>query len=272
MTTSAQQLAMETLPAEFPAPWASDWGHDRYGLWMGLTLGRVRQGFRWIPPGRFMMGSPPDEAERFDNETQHEVNLSQGFWLAETTCTQAVWETVMGDNPSRFKGAERPVELISWEEVMAFIVRLNERVQVLSLRLPTEAEWEYACRAGTHTPFWFGQNITTEQVNFYGELPYAGGAKGETRGETVDVKVLPCNGWGLYQMHGNVWEWCSDWYGEYSVDKVQDPKGPERGERRVLRGGGWASSGGTSVRSARRNPRTPDYRIDFIGFRLARGQ
>ena len=204
MRSSAQQLALETLPAEFPAPWASDWGQDRYGLWMGLTINEVRHAFRWIPPGAFMMGAPPEEAERLDDEIQHEVVLSQGFWMAETTCTQALWEVVMGDNPSRFKGAERPVEQVSWEEVMALIAHLNVRLEGLRLRLSTEAEWEYACRAGTHTPFWFGQNITTEQVNFYGALPYAGGAKGETRNETVDVKALPCNGWGLYQMHGNV--------------------------------------------------------------------
>ncbi len=271
MASSAQQLAPETLPSEFPALWASDWGQDRHGLWMGLTIGEVRQAFRWIPPGVFKMGSPPKEAERLDDETQHEVILNQGLWLAETTCTQALWEVVMGDNPSEYKGAERPVEQVSWELVMAFVARLNERVEGLNLRLPTEAEWEYGCRVGTQTPFCFGQNITTEEANFNGTYPYAGGAKGENRGETVDVKALPCNGWGLYQMHGNVWEWCSDWYGEYPVDKVQDPKGPESGERRVLRGGGWYTYG-RHARSAQRYRDLPDDRYHGIGFRLARGQ
>jgi formylglycine-generating enzyme required for sulfatase activity len=271
MTVNARQAALAKLPSEFPTPWASDWGVDSYGLWMGLIVGGVRQAFRWIPPGRFLMGSPPDEVERLDNEAQHEVILSKGLWLAETTCAQALWEAVMGKNPSRFKGAERPVEQVSWEDAMTFIERLNAQVDDLNLRLPTEAEWEYACRAGTPTPFWFGGNITTEQVNYHGDYSYAGGEKGEYRAETMEVKALPCNGWGLYQMHGNVWEWCSDWYGEYPEGPVTDPVGPNTGEGRVLRGGSWDSDGG-GARSARRSSGAPDDRSIFIGFRLARGQ
>jgi sulfatase modifying factor 1 len=271
MTVNARQAALATLPSEFPTPWASDWGVDPYGLWMGLVYGGVRQGFRWIPPGRFLMGSPPQEAERLDNEVQHEVVLSQGFWLADTAYTQALWEAVMGRNPSRFQGAERPVEQVSWDDVMGFIERLNAQVEGLNLRLPTEAEWEYACRAGTRTPFWFGDQITTDQVNYDGNHPYGRGRKGEYREQTVEVKALPCNGWGLYQMHGNVWEWCSDWYGAYPDGPVTEPVGPESGERRVLRGGSWVSDGGLA-RSAQRNDVTPDYRYLYAGFRLARGQ
>ncbi len=271
MTANVLQAALETLPYRFPASWASDWGQDRYGLWMGLIIGDVRQVFRWIPPGRFMMGSPSKEAERLDGEVQHEVVLSEGFWLADTSVTQALWEVVMDKTPSKYGGAERPVEQVSWVEVMPFITRFNERIAGLGLRLPTEAEWEYACRAGTQTPFWFGANITTDQVNYDGNHPYAGGEKGEDRQETVEVKALPCNGWGLYQMHGNVWEWCDDWYGEYPVESVTDPQGPESGGRRVLRGGSWYYFGG-NARSARRNFYTPDYRDFDTGFRLARGQ
>ena len=271
MSVNARDAALATLPSEFPTPWASDWGVDPNGLWIGLVFSGVRQAFRWIPPGRFLMGSPPEEAERLDNEVQHEVILSEGFWLAETACTQALWEAVMGQNLSYFKGAERPVELVSWEDAVAFIERLNAQVDGLNLRLPTEAEWEYACRAGTRTPFWFGDDITTEQVNYDGNYPYAGGKKGEFRAATVEVKALHCNGWGLYQMHGNVWEWCSDWYGDYPKGPVADPVGAETGGRRVLRGGSWGSHG-RNARSARRDHSAPDGRTHDIGVRLARGQ
>jgi formylglycine-generating enzyme required for sulfatase activity len=260
-----------TLEAFTQPDWAEITGRDSFGLFAEFRVQGVVQRLRWINPGEFLMGSPEQEAERLDNEIQHEVILSQGFWLADTACTQALWEAVIGQNPSYFKGAERPVEQVSWEETMEFIKKLNDQIAGLNLRLPTEAEWEYACRAGTRTPFWFGDNITTEQVNYHGEHPYAGGEKGEYRGETVEVKALPCNGWGLYQIHGNVLEWCSDWYGEYPEGPLTDPVGPKTGKRRVLRGGGW-SDGGGGARSAQRNFNTPDYRNIFVGFRLARGQ
>jgi formylglycine-generating enzyme required for sulfatase activity len=182
-----------------------------------------------------------------------------------------LWQVVMDKNPSEFKGAERPVEQVSWEDTMTFMTRLNGQITGLDLRLPTEAEWEYACRAGTQTPFWFGANITTEQVNYDGNFPYAGGTKGKDRGETVEVKALPCNGWGLYQMHGNVWEWCNDWYGVYTEGSVTNPQGTASSEGRVRRGGGWVS-GGRDARSARRDSGAPVDRYSGVGFRLARGQ
>jgi formylglycine-generating enzyme required for sulfatase activity len=260
------------MPHEFPAPWASDWGEDmHYGLWMSVQYRGVRQQLRWIPPGTFRMGSPPGEAERSNDEIQHEVTLTQGFWLADTACTQALWQAVMGSNPSRFTGAERPVERVNWEEVQGFLERLNAALADDAFRLPTEAEWEYACRAGTTTPFWFGAQITPAQVNYDGNYPYAGGRRGVYRAETVPVTALPCNGWGLYQMHGNVWEWCQDWYGTYPSRPVTDPVGPAAGENRVLRGGSWFNYG-RSVRSAVRFAFHPGSRSDDIGFRLARGQ
>jgi formylglycine-generating enzyme required for sulfatase activity len=160
---------------------------------------------------------------------------------------------------------------VNWEDVQRFIERLNGLVLSGGFRLPTEAEWEYACRAGTKTAFWFGNQITTEQVNYNGDYPYAGGRKGKNRGETVGVKALPCNGWGLHQMHGNVWEWCQGWYGEYPLHTAVDPTGPAEGERRVLRGGSWFSLG-RYVRSAYRYRYDPSDRSGHYGFRLARGQ
>ncbi|MGH8550412.1 MAG: formylglycine-generating enzyme family protein [Methylococcales bacterium] len=260
------------LPKPFPEAWASEWGEDRYGLWMGLVYKEVRQLFRWIPAGRFLMGSPETEPERnAESELQHEVTLTRGFWLAESACTQILWQAVMGENRSRFQGPDRPVENVSWEDVQAFIKKMNADLPGLQLRLPTEAEWEYACRAGSTAPFWFGGNITPEQVNYDGNYPYASRKKGKYRNETVAVKSLPCNGWGLYEMHGNVWEWCQDWYTAYPLEAVVDPTGPSEGGARVLRGGSWLDFAGWS-RSACRSWDLPGFRFDSTGFRLARGQ
>lgn len=220
-----------------------------------FTYDNITQRMRWIKPGRFMMGSPETEPERFVDETLHEVVLTKGFWLAENACIQELWKAVMGSNPSRFKGKKRPVENISWKDSIAFLDIINSLMPELLLRLPTEAEWEYACRAGTPTPFSFGDNITSEQVNY-------------NREETVDTGSLPCNDWGLYEMHGNVLEWCADWYGEYPPDSVFDPVGPPGGTYRVLRGGSWFGYDGL-VRSAIRYNYEPDTRDGLIGFRFA---
>ena len=141
----------------------------------------------------------------------------------------------------------------------------------LKLCLPTEAQWEYACRAASTTPFCWGDQIDSTLVNFDGSHPYNSGSPSEYRKQTVEVKELPCNDWGLYQMHGNVWEWCQDWYGDYPAEPVIDPQGPESGDSRVLRGGSW-NDFGRLCRSARRDPDGPSFRSDGTGFRLARGQ
>ena len=261
----------EFFPAEFPAFWASDWGEDTYGLWMAFRYRGVRQQLRWIEPGEFVMGSPENEAQRWEDEVHRKVRLSKGFWLADTTCTQALWQAVMGENPSNFKGEENPVDSVSWEDTQLFIEKLNAIVPGQGFRLPTEAEWEYACRAGTETPFWFGDQITLEQANYDGNYPYVGGKKGLYREETVPVKALPCNGWGMYQMHGNVYEWCQDWYGDYDLNALVDPTGSAEGQQRVLRGGSWNNLG-RLVRSALRDANDPGGRGGHIGFRLARGQ
>src|SRR5215831_7866753 len=153
--TSASS-ASHTLPAEFPAPWAYAWGEDTSGLWMSFCYRGVQQCLRWIPPGEFHMGSAPAVRQRQSDETRHRVILSQGFWLADTACTQALWQVVMGENQSHFTGEERPVEQVSWEDVQRFLARINDAAPDLLLHLPTETEWEYACRAGTTTAFSFG--------------------------------------------------------------------------------------------------------------------
>lgn len=260
------------LPPRFPEEWAGAWGEDEHGLWMALEYRAVRQVFRWILPGTFMMGSPRGEAQRLDNEIQHEVTLTQGFWFADTVCTQALWQAVMSENPSDFKDDPRnPVENVSWEDAQRFIRDLNEKVSALNACLPSEAQWEYACRAGTQTPFWFGENITPEQVNYDGNFPYPGGDKGLYREHTVPVASLPPNGWGLYEMHGNVWEWCEDWYGAYLNEAQIDPRGAREGAGRVLRGGSWANLAG-NVRSACRSWYGPGLRYGYFGLRLALGQ
>ncbi len=251
-------------PPEFPATWASDWGEDQYGLWMSFTITGVRQTFRWLEPGEFVMGHK-------DKESQHNVTLRKGFWLADSTVTQELWQLVMAENPARFMGKRRPVEKVSWQDAQRFIKKINILVPGLSVRLPTEAEWEYGCRAGTTTPFSFGDNITSGQVNYDSRSPYNDGKKDEYRGQTVEVKTLPCNSWGLYEMHGNVLEWCQDWWQEdLGKDPVIDPQGPKKGEFRVLRGGSWGGDG-RIVRSAIRFRFHPGDRDNSLGFRLARG-
>jgi formylglycine-generating enzyme required for sulfatase activity len=242
----------------------------KYVKYEEVTILGVTQRFCWIPSGKFMMGSPEEEPERCSYEQQHEVEISQGFWLADTVCTQELWQAVMGENPSRFNGEDRPVDSVSWEDCQDFINKINNIEPGLKFRLPREAEWEYSCRAGTTSPFYFGENITTEQANFNGNYPYSGGERGEYRKETVAVKFFPSNGWGIYGMHGNVLEWCEDWYGEYATGRVVDPRGPESGDYRVLRGGSWFG-GGWWCRSACRLRGLPGYRGRNIGFRLVRG-
>ena len=274
---------MLQLPPDYPAAWASAYGEDRCGLWQAFEVAGVQQVMRWIPPGRFLMGSPDTEPERFSDEAQHPVRLTQGFWLADTACTQALWAVVMvGANPSDFKDdPANPVEQVSWADVVDdFLPRLNAQLSGLQAGLPTEAQWEYACRgdAAVNTPFWFGRQIDSQQVNFDGKHPMPGGKQSEYRQHTVPVTALPCNGWGLYQMHGNVWEWCADWFAPYPVDVATpqvdqlDPTGPElppRAAGRVLRGGGWINLA-RYCRSARRRHDDPGGRHRNFGFRLAR--
>ncbi|OQX09239.1 MAG: Sulphatase-modifying factor protein [Thiothrix lacustris] len=280
-------------PPVFPYAWASDWGEDRYGLWQAFTYKDVRHAFRWIQPGTFQMGSPDgsgeegaEEGRLDDREDLHKVTFNQGFWLAETTVTQALWEAVIGgENPSHFKGKNRPVEQVSWHDTQIFLTQLNQLHPDLNVRLPWEAEWEYACRAGTQTPFNFGgkDDLNLEKVNYSGEWD-----KWSDKGETKEVKTYPCNGWGLYEMHGNVWEWCEDQWQDHlgKEDVIFSPSTSGRGVGvretagggqeqaagvgRVVRGGSWVNYGGY-VRSAIRLRYVPAGRYGDLGFRLALG-
>ncbi|WP_396642761.1 formylglycine-generating enzyme family protein [Methylomonas sp. 2B] len=254
--------------------WAGRFGRDRCGIFAELLLTTenctAAQSFRWIEPGTFLMGSPDDEPERTANEgPQHWVTLSRGYWLADTACTQALWLAVMGNNPSHFKSdPNNPVEQVSWLDVQQFLETLQALLPGCQADLPSEAEWEYACRAGTITPFSFGANIAPAQVNYHGNFPYAGGERGEYRHRTVPVKTLPANPWGLYEMHGNVGEWCKDGRREYGAAAQIDPLGPSGQDRpRVIRGGSWGHIARWS-RSALRRAFQPDRAFNDLGFRL----
>jgi formylglycine-generating enzyme required for sulfatase activity len=219
--------------------------------------------------GTFTMGSPADEADRGSDETQHQVALSD-FAIGKYEITQKLWEVIMGSNPSNFIGNELPVERISWNEVQEFIQKLNLKTGK-TYRLPTEAEWEYACRAGTSAPFNTGNNLTTSQANYDGKYPYNNNTKGKYQNKTLPVGSFTPNAWGLYDMHGNVWEWCNDWFGNYSNGSITNPQGVKFGASRVRRGGGW-SNRAQFCRSAYRNNFSPDSRDYSIGFRLALSQ
>jgi formylglycine-generating enzyme required for sulfatase activity len=256
--------------------WAMEAGRDRFGGWADCSISGVRQRFRFIDPGTFRMGSSVAEMDRerspWGKETRHTVRISKGFWLADTACTQRLWQAVMHYNPSEFVGEQRPVERVNWFDIQEFLSRAGngEVGHCGALRLPTEAEWEYAARGGTETSFSFGHSISADQANFNGEQPYFHGTTGPYRKETVNVEAFGCNAWGLYQMHGNVWEWCCDTYREdLGDDSVIDPfnDGDDQATR-VVRGGGW-SCPGHGARSAFRSYDKPSDRFNNLGFRLA---
>ena len=189
--------------------------------------------FVLIPAGSFTMGSHSNEpAEHKDEKPPHDVKITKPFYLQTTEVSQGQWEKVMGNNPSNFKdcGDDCPVEMVSWDDTQEFISKLNQMEGTNKYRLPTEAEWEYACRAETTTPFFTGECISTDQANYNGKYPGKNCPKGEYREKTVKVGSFQPNAWGLYDMHGNVWEWCQDWYGDYPSNSVVDPKGPDKGE------------------------------------------
>ncbi|MFO0846446.1 MAG: bifunctional serine/threonine-protein kinase/formylglycine-generating enzyme family protein [Gemmataceae bacterium] len=214
--------------------------------------------FRLIQPGSFLMGSPPDEPFRQeDEELPRTVRIDRPFYLATHPVTQQVYESAMKAKPSHFQkknggGPNHPVEQVSWADAQAFCELVSKQAG-RRCRLPTEAEWEYACRAGSQTPFSFGEGLSSTQANFDGNRPYGSAEPGPFRQKTTPVGAFPPNAWGLYDLHGNVWEWCQDWY--------------TPGKARALRGGSWNNSGHT-CRSARRQKYAPGYRADNVGFRV----
>jgi len=215
--------------------------------------------FVFIKPGTFMMGSPSNEKERSNEEKQHQVTLTKGFYMQTTEVTQSQWQAVMGSNPSRFKGDDLPVEQVSWNDIQEFIGKLNRTDSGNRYRLPTEAEWEYAARAGSTTRFSFGDDESR-----LGEYAWY---IGNSVSQTHRVAQKKQNSWGLYDMHGNVWEWVQDWKGDYPSGSVTDPKGLSNGSNRVLRGGSWYNRAGY-CRSAHRFRFRPVYRFLNGGFRL----
>lgn len=252
-----------------PPDWASEWGQDKHGVFVGFTVGGVTQRLRWIVPGRFLMGSPEDEPGRFDDEGPvHEVAISEGFWLFDTPCTQALWQAVMGENPSRFQTQDRPVDTVRWDNVEVFLKRINARVPGLSLTLPTEAQWEYACRAGTQAALYNGLIDIDEDETAPALDPIAWYA-GNSGGETHPVGLKAPNGWGLYDMLGNVLEWCADGLRTYEGSPKFNPIGAT--SIPALRGGSW-NDPARRVRAAYRRWPHPDGRHGNHGFRCARGQ
>jgi formylglycine-generating enzyme required for sulfatase activity len=238
--------------------------------------------FALIPAGKFTMGSPETEKGRNDDETQHEVMLARPFYLGIFEVTQGQYEKVMGKNPSWFSaegggkqrmvdrdGASFPVDNVTWHDAVDFCKKLSalpgEQAAGRTYRLPTEAEWEYACRAGTTSVFHYGNDLNAYKANFCGLVyaAYGEGGAGPFLRRTSKVGEFPANAFGLFDMHGNVQEWCQDWYGPYA----SDPAGPASGSERVLRGGGWPHSG-KSVRSAVRNKLAPEERHYSAGFRV----
>ena len=309
-------LRTTTLPR-----WASAIGRDKYGLWAEFTiegkvakpptkraarrkksappkvpLGPVRQRLRWIPPGRFLMGSPPDEEGRYSGEgPQHEVTIAEGFWMFDTPCTQALWEALMGENPSEFKLPDRPVENVSWEDCRKFVEKINEKFDLekvdLSLSLPSEAQWEYACRAGTTTATyagplkiegennapileaiaWYGGNsgIDFELSNGYDASKWREKQFEFDKAGTHPVARKKANPWGLYDMLGNVWEWCKDvWVEDYTEKSRAAASADSASAHRVIRGGSW-NDGARDVRAACRDRDGPSNRLITLGFRCA---
>lgn len=238
--------------------------------WLGEKAGErkvvevcgIAFAFRWCPSGIYWRGSPSDEPGHEQGEQRHLVTLTQGFWILETEVTQAMYFAITGESPSEFRGDQLPVDSVSWFEAVAFCGKFLEALQLPSdyiITLPTEAQWEYACRAGTESP-WYGP---LETVAWSGELTDSG--------TTHPVGTKEPNAWGLFDTHGNLWEWCADLYQDYSDHPVTDPIGPTldqaNSDVRIDRGGCWDSDP-SFCRSAHRGVYSPDRRSRYVGFRV----
>ncbi|MEN0062437.1 MAG: formylglycine-generating enzyme family protein [Myxococcota bacterium] len=238
----------------------ADAGVDEFGLWGELAVEEVTHRLRWVEPGTFLMGSPDNERGRFECEgPQHKVRLTRGFWLGETPVAQVLWAAVMGSNPSQLQGPEHPIEWVNWHDCSGFCRALEALCPGLMARLPTEAEWEYACRAGASTPT-------------YGPVDEVAWYASNSGRRSRPVAQLRANSWGLYDTLGNVWEWCQD-----AVRKLAPYSGAPRldpvmtaGDERVCRGGSWGYDA-RYLRAASRLANPPGIRSADLGFRLAGG-
>jgi formylglycine-generating enzyme required for sulfatase activity len=289
VVSTPEQVEDESLSAAPPlavAPFdaAAAQGHqEAWAKHLGVEVETVNSiGIKLVlvPPGEFQMGSPESEPSRDDDETQHRVRITKPYYLGMYEVTQAEYERVMGANPSNDKTvagqntSRFPVERVSWEEAVEFCRKLSamsaEQSAGRVYRLPTEAEWEFACRAGTVTPFHFGSQLNGREANCDGNYPYGTTTKGTYLQRPTTVGSYASNGFGLFDMHGNVREWCSDWYdsGYYANSPTDDPTGLTSGSLRVDRGGGWDGDA-RDCRSAYRYSSSPDSRYDNLGFRLA---
>jgi formylglycine-generating enzyme required for sulfatase activity len=222
----------------------------------GAITDSIGMKLKLIEPGKFMMGSKKGES---NERPVHWVKISNPFYIGVHEVTQAQYEEVMGKNPSHVKGPSIPVDSVTWAEAMSFCKKLSEKEGV-RYRLPTEAEWEYACRAETETEYYWGDEIDGEYAWHYDN----------SEDKPHDVGTRKPNDWGLYDMSGNVWEWCYDWYApKYPGDRVKDPRGPKEGKSRVVRGGSWYNSA-KYCRSATRSRYNPNRTSDYTGFRVVR--
>jgi formylglycine-generating enzyme required for sulfatase activity len=230
----------------------------------GIILEMVK-----IPGGTFKMGSPDTEPDRSTDESPpHQVTVPS-FWMGKFAVTQAQYQKIMGSNPARFKGENRPVEQVSWDDAVKFCTQLSQQTG-RSYRLPSEAEWEYACRAGTTTPFHFGETITSTLSNYDASQVYRSEPRGDDRGQTTEVGEFPPNAFGLYDMHGNVWEWCQDhWHDTYQGAPIDGSAwlSEDNNTSRLVRGGSW-SHPPRLCRSAIRGRDGRDLRSTFLGFRV----
>lgn len=247
-----------------PPSWAEDWGRDSYGPWITFLVPNtsVTQRMRWCRPGEFMMGSPDSELGRFETEDQrHRVVMGQGFWMFDTACSEALWSAVMMDPPRSPRGIHYPVTKVSWDDTREFAQRLNDALPGLAIDLPSEAQWEYACRAGTDTAYSFGKRPSKKRVRYDSDGP-------------VEVGTLPANPWGLFEMQGNASEWCLDhWHNDYNGAPEDGSAwlGQDGAANHVVRGGSWYVDA-RIVRAACRYQFDPALRSDLLGFRCARVQ
>jgi serine/threonine protein kinase/formylglycine-generating enzyme required for sulfatase activity len=240
-----------------------------------FRLGEIEASLSWCPPGRFTMGSPPSEKDRHPNEGPVNVTLTQGFWMLQTEVPQDLYEAVTGKNPSNFVGPKNPAESVRYVDAVDFAFRLTQRLHVSGdlpqgweVRLPTEAQWEYAARAGSQTLFPFGNRLSSREANFDGNYPYGGEKKGPNLAKTTAVGSYKPNAWGLYDTIGNVWEWCLDGYQEGPSGGADAFESPAKTSYRVIRGGCW-SDVARSCRSAKRVKVAASNRDKYLGFRIA---